>query len=161
MNPYDETLPGLEDLAWGSWAIEQGRTIAYVAEAPVIHVHGETPRQIYNRYRREAMALRMIRPGERFQLTDFARLFVGNIAGDMDHALRQKAFLREAYGILMFRWMQFWGTYRGFAHTGPLSGGLKRTFYYPGKTAGTAARPARYAPLVDYRVHGGEAGGQG
>jgi rhamnosyltransferase len=160
IHPYDETLPGLEDLAWASWAIEEGRAIAYVAEAPVVHVHSETPRQIYNRYRREAMALRMIRPGERFQLTDFARLFVSNVASDTAQAFRHKAFAREVGGILVFRWMQFWGTYRGFAHVGPLSGNLKQIFYYPGETAGTAVRPARHAPRVDYRAHGGEAGGQ-
>ncbi len=32
-NPYDETLTGLEDLAWAKRAKEQGYAIAYVAEA--------------------------------------------------------------------------------------------------------------------------------
>jgi len=157
-HPYDETLPGLEDLAWASWAMEQGRAIAYVAEAPVVHVHEETPRLICNRYRREAMALRAIRPGERFHLWDFARLFAGNAASDMARAWRQKSLLREAGGILSFRWMQFWGTYRGFAHAGPLSGSLKRIFYYPGETAGGAARTERQATRIDYSAHGGQAG---
>ena len=31
-NPYDETLTGLEDLAWAKRAKEQGYAIAYVAE---------------------------------------------------------------------------------------------------------------------------------
>ncbi len=53
---YDETLTGLEDLAWAKWAKEQGHTISYVAEAEIIHVHNETPHGVYNRYRREAMA---------------------------------------------------------------------------------------------------------
>ena len=38
-HPYDETLPGLEDLEWGKWAQEQGYTISYVAEAEIIHVY--------------------------------------------------------------------------------------------------------------------------
>jgi rhamnosyltransferase len=161
IHPYDEALPGLEDLDWASWALEQGRTIAYVAEAPVIHVHEETPRMIYNRYRREAMALRTIRPGERFHVWDFARLFTSNVTSDMALALRRKAFLREARGILSFRWMQFRGTYRGFSYAGPLSGSLKKLFYYPSEAAGAAARPERRAPRVDYSTHGGEAGEQG
>lgn len=161
IHPYDESLPGLEDLAWAAWAMEQGRAIAYVAEAPVIHVHEETPRMICNRYRREAMALRTIRPTERFHWWDFARLFAGNVASDMAHALRQKAFLREAGGILSFRWMQFWGTYRGFAYGGPLSGSLKRIFYYPGGPAGPAERSARQATRIDYSAHGGQAGDRG
>ncbi len=68
IHSYDESLPGLEDLAWASWAMDQGWGIAYVAEAPVIHVHEETLQLIYNRYRREAMALRTIRPSEHFSL---------------------------------------------------------------------------------------------
>jgi glycosyltransferase involved in cell wall biosynthesis len=158
IHPYDETLSGLEDVAWASWAMQHGRAVTYVAEAPVIHVHEETPRLIYNRYRREAMALRTIRPGERFHLWDFARLFASNVASDMAHAFRQKSLLREARGILSFRWMQFWGTYRGFSHAGPLSGSLKQVFYYPSEAAGAAARPARQATRVDYSAHGGEVG---
>jgi len=54
-NPYNETLTGLEDLAWAKWAKEQGYKISYVAEAEIVHIHNETPRGVYNRYRREAM----------------------------------------------------------------------------------------------------------
>jgi hypothetical protein len=79
----------------------------------------------------------------------------------MAHALRQKALLREAWGILSFRWMQFWGTYRGFSYAGPLSGSLKKLFYYPSEAAGAAARPECHAPRVDYSTHGGETGEQG
>jgi glycosyltransferase involved in cell wall biosynthesis len=156
-HPYDETLPGLEDLAWATWAMEQGQAIAYVAEAPVVHVHDETPRLVYNRYRREAMALRTIHPGERFHLWDFARLFGANLASDLAHALRQRVLLREAWGIVWFRWMQFWGTYRGFSYTGPLSGSLKEMFYYPREPAGAVTpQPTRQAPRIDYSLHGGE-----
>src|SRR5262245_39805768 len=42
-NPYDETLTGLEDLAWAKWAKEEGYKIAYLAEAEIIHIHNETP----------------------------------------------------------------------------------------------------------------------
>ena len=42
MHPYDESLTGLEDLAWSSWAMDSGHEIAYVAEAEVIHLHHET-----------------------------------------------------------------------------------------------------------------------
>ena len=61
-NPYDETLTGLEDLAWAKWAKEQGHQIDYVPEAEIIHVHNETPHGVFNRYRREAMAFKQIYP---------------------------------------------------------------------------------------------------
>src|SRR5512139_872001 len=69
-NPYDESLTGLEDLAWAKWAKEQGYAIAYVAEAEIIHIHNETPHGVYNRYRREAMALRKIYPEANFSFYD-------------------------------------------------------------------------------------------
>ncbi len=156
-HPYDETLPGLEDVAWATWAMEQGQAIAYVAEAPVVHVHDETPRLVFNRYRREAMALRSIHPGEHFHLWDFARMFGANLTSDLAHALRQRVLVREAWGIAWFRWMQFWGTYRGFSHTGPLSKSLRQIFYYPRGPAGPlTSQPARQAPRIDYGALGGE-----
>src|SRR5436190_1443308 len=72
--PYDEALTGLEDIDWGRRILERGHRLAYVAEAEVAHVHEETPSRIYNRYRREAMALKNIFPEERFGLRDFLRL---------------------------------------------------------------------------------------
>ena len=43
-HPYDESLTGLEDLAWAKWAFEQGHAIAYLAEAEIIHVHDRNTR---------------------------------------------------------------------------------------------------------------------
>ena len=59
-HPYDETLTGLEDLAWAKWTKEQGYKIAYTAEAEIVHIHDETPRGVFNRNRREAMAFKRI-----------------------------------------------------------------------------------------------------
>ena len=60
--PYDERLTGLEDLAWAKRALELGNVLAYVADAPIIHVHEESFSQIVNRYRREAIAHKEIYP---------------------------------------------------------------------------------------------------
>jgi len=130
-NPYDETLTGLEDIAWARWAIEAGYSIAYSAEAEVVHVHDERPRQVYNRYRREAMAFKRIYPHERFGLRDLVRLASTNIASDIWHAARQKQLSASWSSILWFRWMQFWGTYQGYRRHGPLTWQLRQTFYYP------------------------------
>jgi rhamnosyltransferase len=88
-HPYDETLTGLEDLEWGKWAKGQGHKIAYVAEAEIVHIHNETPHGVYNRYRREAMALRKIYPEAHFNLYDFLRLTFTNIFSDLWHAARE------------------------------------------------------------------------
>lgn len=147
--PYDETLTGLEDLAWAKWAMDQGYTVAYVAEAEVIHVHNETPRGVFNRYRREAMAFKRIFPEAHFNLWDLVRLFTSNVVSDAWHAARQGVLRRHLGSILWFRWMQFWGTYQGYRHAGPVTAQLRQTFYYPrGLSATTGSRrdvePIRY-----------------
>lgn len=149
-HPYDETLSGLEDLAWARWAMEQGYAISYVAEAEVIHVHNEAPRGVYNRYRREAMAYRRIFPQERFHLLDFIRLSASNITSDLWHAARQGVLLPAFGSILWFRLMQFWGTYQGFRHSGPLTWQLRKTFYYPRGLARQAQPPTRDVEPIQY-----------
>ncbi|MBI3160606.1 MAG: glycosyltransferase family 2 protein [Chloroflexi bacterium] len=129
-NPYDETLTGLEDLAWASWALEQGHCLAYMAEAGVVHVHEEKPRQVYNRYRREAIAMKEILPHSRYKLRHALRLFARHAWGDLNAAAHEGVALQRAGEILWFRWMQHWGTYRGYRHSGGLTPGLRQTFYY-------------------------------
>jgi len=149
---YDETLTGLEDLDWAQWTSEQGNNVAYVADAEVVHVHDESLKQIYNRYCREALALKRIAPEESFNLWDFARLLGANLASDCRHAWRERVLWRNLLGIFGFRSMQFWGTYRGFSQRGPVTSQLKQTFYYPksrtnfpSKSRGTEGqRPVQY-----------------
>lgn len=132
-HPFDETLSGLEDVAWGKWVLEHGYHIAYIAEAEVIHVHNETPRAVYNRYKREAMAFKRIFPQEQFHLFDFLRLVSSNIASDLFHAIKLKTLWSNFHSIFWFRWMQFWGTYQGYRQSGPLTEKLRQTFYYPAR----------------------------
>lgn len=129
--PYDETLTGLEDIDWAKRAMESGYKIVYVADADIVHVHDESYRQIHNRYRREAIALKRIFPHERFSLWDFARLFTANAASDCRHARHDGALRQGLASILLFRLMQFWGTYRGFTQRSPVTNQLRQTFYYP------------------------------
>jgi glycosyltransferase involved in cell wall biosynthesis len=129
-NPYDETLTGLEDVAWGKWAKEQGYKISYVAEAEIIHIHNETPRGVYNRYRREAMALRKIYPEANFNLYDFFRLTITNILSDLWHAAREHVLWKNLASIFWFRFMQFHGTRMGHRETSLVTPQLRETFYY-------------------------------
>ena len=129
-NNYDETLTGLEDLAWAKWAKERGHSIAYVAEAEIIHVHNETPRGVYNRYRREAMALRKIYPEAHFNFYDFLRLTITNILSDLWHAAREGVLLKNISSIFWFRFMQFHGTRMGHRETSLITPQLRETFYY-------------------------------
>ena len=129
-NPYDETLTGLEDLAWAEWAKSQGYVIAYAAEAEIIHVHNETPRGVLNRYRREGMAFKRIHPESHFSVYDFIRLTTTNIISDLWHALREHELLKNFASIFWFRFMQFHGTRMGYRDSGLVTPQLRETFYY-------------------------------
>jgi glycosyltransferase involved in cell wall biosynthesis len=147
--PYNEDLPALEDVDWATWARREGFHIAYQAEAEVVHIHDETRGAVFNRYRREAMALKRIRPEESFGLGDLLRLLSTHVFLDLKAAVRQGEAGRRWAEILWFRWAQFWGTYRGFATAGPLTGELKEAFYYPRRPSRPAAEGRRRRPL-DY-----------
>jgi rhamnosyltransferase len=129
-NKYDETLTGLEDLAWAKWAKEQGYKISYVADAEIVHIHNEMPRGVYNRYRREAMALRKIYPEANFNLYDFFRLTITNIFSDLWHSARERVLWKNIASIFWFRFMQFHGTRMGHRETSLLTPQLRETFYY-------------------------------
>lgn len=151
-HPYDETLPGLEDLAWAKWALEQGYAVVYVPEAEIVHIHEETWRQVYNRYRREAMAFKQIYPHSRFSWWDFLRLWWSNVWHDWQAARRQGAWRRYWWEIVLFRFWQFLGTYQGHRLEGPLTAQLRRTFYYPGqRTWDAGPGRARAVPPLQYQ----------
>lgn len=148
--PYDEDLTGLEDIDWARRAMQLGYRIAYAADAAVVHVHDEAPSQIYNRYRREAIALKRISDRERFNLWDFLRFFPANVVSDCRHAWHDGVLWKELHDIVTFRLMQFWGTYRGFSQRRPLSSQLRRRFYYPNHLTGAPQRLD--APAPDRRI---------
>jgi rhamnosyltransferase len=147
--PFDESLTGLEDLAWSSSMRAQGYKIAYVAEAGVAHIHDETSAQIVNRHRREAIALKRILPKSRFTLWHFASLYLRSVVSDFAASLRQRVFLRKAAGILSFRFLQYLGTYRGYRD--PIDPGLalKQVFYYPPDSLENRGRPKVNKPASE------------
>lgn len=147
--PYNETLTGLEDLDWANRAVQHGHAISYVSDAVVAHVHDETPSRIYNRYYREALALKRIFPEERFGAADLVKLLGGNVAADAFHAWHDGKLARELPGIVSFRLMQFLGTYRGFAADPRVTTELKQKFYYPGSIRPPLNR-ASESRAIDY-----------
>lgn len=150
---YDESLTGLEDLAFAKQLTCSGYKIAYEAAAEIIHVHNETAKSLYHRYLREAIAMKEIFPQERFGLFDFFHMVTKNIITDAWRVLRDGMFLMHIRWIIVFRLMQFWGTYRGYARQGTISRQLKDKFYYPNdihfnQSEGSLSSPIR--PIIDY-----------
>jgi glycosyltransferase involved in cell wall biosynthesis len=131
--PYDEELTGLEDVAWAKEVMQMGYCVSYAADAVIAHIHEESPHEIFNRYMREAIALKDIYPEQHMSLVDFTRLFLQNTVTDYAHALIDGELSEHLVDIPLFRFMQFLGAYRGFHQSGPVPERLKRTFYYPRK----------------------------
>jgi rhamnosyltransferase len=148
-HPYDETLTGLEDIAWAKWVQEHGYHVSYAAHAEIIHTHSETPSGVYDRYCREAMAFKRIFTESHFSIYDCARLIVSNVLSDSLDAVRRGRLLQSAVSILWFRSMQFWGTYQGYRHSSPITQQLRQTFYYPQGTH-TADGSARDVEPIRY-----------
>jgi len=153
---YDETLTGLEDLAWAKQVISHGYRIAYQAEAVVAHVHEETRAQVFNRYRREAIAMKSLFPHESFSFLNFLQMFIKNTSTDAAQAIKQGVLRENILSILSFRLMQFWGTFRGYSQHGAVGRKLREKFYYPndGETASSTQHDPDASPeLIDYSKH--------
>ncbi len=140
--PYDESLTGLEDLDWAKKILQKGYRIAYQADATIIHVHEETWRSVFNRYRREAIALRLIQKHETFSFPTFLNLFWKNTWHDWRQAWHDRVLHKEFLEILLFRFNQFWGTYRGFKESYLLDNAVRERFYYPKGTITGRKNPA-------------------
>lgn len=130
-HPFDEQLTGLEDMHLARQLIQLGYRCAYVAEAPVYHLHNESWRQVRRRFEREAIALQHIMPEVHVTFADFVRYVTSAILFDFGAALQQKRLLRSAGEIILYRLMQFWGSYRGNHIHRNVSRRRKEAYFYP------------------------------
>jgi len=128
---FDETVTGLEDMVLAKAIVNDGGQIGYVADATVVHIHEESLQQVRRRYYREALTVRDIMPEVHFNVFDLIRCYLAGVFHDLDQARHSKVFFKEAKGILGFRFMQFWGTYRGHNEHRTLSRVQKEGYYYP------------------------------
>lgn len=148
--PFDETLTGLEDIDWAKRAIGRGHRIAYSPAAEIIHVHNESARQVMNRYRREAIALKRIFPEEHFDVRDFVTALGSNLVNDLVAARREQVLITATVDVVRFRTMQFLGTLLGFQQSKRVDSALKRRMYYPDRGVSHRAHRARAAERIDY-----------
>jgi glycosyltransferase involved in cell wall biosynthesis len=130
-HPYDEELPGLEDIDWAKRVQGMGFRVVYRPEAEIIHVHEETQRGIFRRYEREGIAMGRIYPETRLSFFGMVGLLVSNVMSDYLHAMHEGVLLRNAFSVPSFRFAQFTGTWAGLRKRGQLSADLRRRLYYP------------------------------
>ena len=150
--PYNEQLTGLEDLAWSSWAKEQGYTIAYVADAEIIHIHEETIGQVHNRYQREAIALKQILPDSKFSIRNMVSLIIRKIGDDISRARKENVLRKELVDIIRFRWVQYLGTWQGYRYSGKVDHQLHKQFYYPPSMLSEKIPESRAVEPINYNT---------
>ena len=151
-HPYNEQITGLEDLAWSSWGKDQGYSISYVAEAEIIHIHDETFKQVYNRYRREAIALKQILPQSQFSFRNMVSMIFRKVVRDMSRAFRERVLGQEFFNILRFRGLQYLATWTGYRYSGTIDQQLHMQFYYPPGMLSEKVPESRLVKPIDYQT---------
>lgn len=128
---FNEKLTGLEDMFLAKQLVEAGQKIAYVPTASVHHIHDETWRQVRIRYERESYALQCIMPELHFTFADFMRFYWSGVFCDLSMALQKKVFFQKFTEVMLFRFMQYWGTCKGNHSHRKLSMQRKMNYFYP------------------------------
>jgi len=113
-NNWDEHLTGLEDIAWSQMMGKKGRSTVYQPDAAVYHIHEETWHQVYNRYRREALAARNFGLSDPPHGSYKIHCLLKNLSGDFWAAVKTG---KLCFGeILKFRYYQWSGSKSGWLH---------------------------------------------
>ena len=112
-SPFDETLPGLEDVAWAKHWMERGYRVIYEPAAAVYHYHDETWSQVHQRYCREALAARWIGIKAPSRIPWELARELRYLAKDLLHAARSRRLREKAHEILGFRAQKSFGTISG------------------------------------------------
>lgn len=110
---FDEYLFGLEDIEWSKFFIAKGFTTYYNPEASIYHIHRERWPQVFNRYRREAIAAFRIGlphpPQVRLSLGALAINFSRDLAASFPNIS-----LTRLEEIIRFRYYQWKGSRQGW-----------------------------------------------
>jgi rhamnosyltransferase len=128
---FDEELTGLEDMHLAKRLVAQGYKIGYVASGAVYHLHSESWAQVRRRFEREAIALQHIMPEVHLARTDVFRYFLSAVFLDLGAALQQRCMRDNFKNILLYRFMQFTGSYKGNHFHRLVSRELKESYFYP------------------------------
>lgn len=132
-HPFNEGLPGLEDIEWSKYWVDKGMRVLYEPTATVTHVHMETWPQLRHRYYREGMAARWVGirslrhiPGELWREFRWC-------LNDLWQAIGQGKLVKVAGEILRFRYEKIVGTISGIIDSRGLESPVRRVTPYAQK----------------------------
>lgn len=131
---FNEEITGLEDMYLAKRLVTDGGKVAYIADAPVYHIHDESWLQVKTRYEREAFALQQIIPDIHFNLSDLFKYSFVSICQDIFLARKKRVLIKNIKSIIFFRVMQYWGGYVGHHEHRKISQEMKYRYFYPKDT---------------------------
>lgn len=129
--PFDEYLFGLEDIDWARNARSKDHRIQYEPTAAVYHIHNEKWHQVFNRYRREAIAAVRIGLSKPPQARMGSVWLVLNIVMDLFKSFPNFTQSRLAE-IIFFRYYQWKGSRLGWVQGKKIDFDIeKKSVFYP------------------------------
>lgn len=128
---FDEDLTGLEDMHLGRRVVQSGMRVDYVPDSKVYHHHHETWAQVRRRYFREAVALREVMPEVHLHAAEAFRFCMAAMFGDLSKAIVERRLARTFGEIVLFRFNQYLGAWRGNSLHRKLSRREKYLYFYP------------------------------
>lgn len=146
---FDEYLFGLEDVEWAKYITGEGYLIQYEPKAAVYHIHGERWGQVFNRYRREAIAASRIGLKQPPQgRTGLGRLLI-NLSLDFFASFPNWS-LSRLEEILRFRYYQWKGSRQGWLYDKNLDlVSKRRELFYPAASQAVVVRDRNRAELEE------------
>jgi glycosyltransferase involved in cell wall biosynthesis len=112
-HPFDQELPGQEDIEWAKYWMERGYRVIYEPAAGIYHIHDETWKQVRRRYYREAIASRKIGVWRPRSAVGLATREAGYLIADYVAAFRRGELRSRGREILLFRVLKAHGTVSG------------------------------------------------
>lgn len=133
-HPFDEYLFGLEDIDFARKCEAEGLLVRYAPSAAIYHIHAERWPQVFNRYRREAIAAVRIGLTAPPQAGLSRGWFAARLAGDLLATFPHYGLARLKE-IFRFRYYQWKGSRVGFAQGKPLKLQTERNTIFSPVTA--------------------------
>lgn len=150
--PFDEELPGLEDIDWAHKIQKKGYYVYYKADAVIYHIHNETYKQIYNRFKREAIAYKTIFPDFRYHSWNAFLVTILAVLKDIYFGFSLKKPLKVISTAIPYRYAEFRGCRDGYRHTGVLAEKLRNELYYPQKNRSVVISAANKHQLMEMEI---------
>lgn len=149
-HPFDEYLFGLEDMEWAKRMKQLGLPSYYEPKAAVLHIHNEKWAQVFNRYRREAIAAARIDLANPPQAKHSLIWLAGSLSRDLLASLPDIS-LGRLEEIARFRYYQWKGTRQGWLKDRGLDISRdKYALFYPTANKAVVIKRKNHAAIEEF-----------